>query len=118
MLRDALESMCWQHCPRGTRKGKPILFATLSSDVQAFAMLGWENPRYLTDDEAEYMCCEVEGCYEFSVMGTHWEHLYLRLCSDHGKLAFHSQPMLPIKQRAIDREKTRLPDGRLPKEAA
>ena len=60
------------------------------------------RPSLLT--RVEGYCCEIEGCVEPDVAGSHWGKLYLRLCRKHTTDAFESKPCPKVKQWAIDRE--------------
>ena len=104
--KEALEDMVWQFGYRGVKNNKPIIWTGgLSALEGAFEALGWEDPHYLPD--AEGYCCEIEGCVEPDVSGTHWGGLYLRLCRKHSKDAFDNKPCPTVKKWAIDREATR-----------
>ena len=107
-LRDALTNMVWQFGYRGVKNRKPIIHTGgLSALEEAFEALGWEDPHYLPD--AEGYCCEVEGCVEPDVSGSHWGSLYLRLCRNHSHEAFVGKGLPKIKQWALNREAKRDP---------
>jgi hypothetical protein len=96
----------------------PILFkhsgeitGGLSALEEAFEALGWEDPHFLSDQEAEIACCEVEDCFEQSSSGMRWRDLYLRLCSNHQVQCFKKKDRPPVKAHAIAREAKRGPDG-------
>lgn len=108
--KEALEDMVWQFGYRGVKNGKPIIWTGgLSALEGAFEALGWEDPHYLPD--AEGYCCEIEGCVEPDICGTHWgdSKLYLRLCSKHHHQSYSGIPIPKVKQWALDREAQRDP---------
>lgn len=114
--KDALEEMVWQFGYRGVKDGRPTIWTGgLSALEGAFEALGWDDPHYLPD--AEGYCCEIEGCVQEDVSGTHWGGLYLRLCREHSKEALDNKPLPRVKQWALDREAKRdLITRRLPQE--
>ena len=106
-LRDALESMVFQFGHRSVKNGRPIIYTGgLSALEEAFEALAWKNPHYLP--EGGYTC-EVEGCMEVDICGTHWgeETLYLHLCDNHYRESYSGKPMPPIKKYALERESAR-----------
>lgn len=60
--------------------------------------------------------CEVEGCRkEGANSGGCWRNTgYWTVCTDHSQAFRRGEPQPKMKQSAIDREKTRLPNGYLP----
>lgn len=58
--------------------------------------------------------CDVEGCNnEASIGGCEWRETgYWKICHKHSKREIAVQPQM--KQKSIEREKSRLPDGTLP----
>ena len=115
LIREALEDMVWQFAHNGVKDGRPMLYTGgLSALEGAFAALGWENPHYLTGEEAEQECCDIEGCMQFAVSGLRWDGLYLCLCATHTSQCADADPRPAIKRHALERESTRGPDGRLP----
>lgn len=114
--KEALEGMVWQFGYRTVHDGKPnINTGGLSALEDAFEVLGWEDPHYLPE---EGCTCEVVGCMEPDICGTHWGELYLRLCSKHHRQSYTDIPgdrsqLSPIKQYALDRETTRCKEHRI-----
>jgi len=109
-LREALENMVWQFGYKDVHDGKPVIHtAGLSALEDAFEVLGWDDPKYLPE---EGYTCEIQGCVEPIVCGTHWgDRLYLHLCSKHHGDSCRGKERPPVKQYALDREARRGPDG-------
>lgn len=113
-IREALESMVWQHAHRGVKDGKPSLYTGgLSANEEAFEALGWDDPHFISQEEADHVCCDVEGCPDFTVaQGGMWRETgYWHLCHTHSDAYRKGEPQPAMKQRAIDREARRGPDG-------
>lgn len=107
-LREALEDMVCQFAYKGTRDGKLILHTGgLSALEEAFDALDWDDPHYVSDENA----CDVEGCNEWAVSLLYWHGLVLALCMEHTRMYRNEEPRPPIRQRVLDREARRGPDG-------
>ena len=74
----------------------------------------------LTESEEEYEpyfgWCNVEGCEnEGANGGGCWRETgYWTVCSKHSQMWREGKPQPKMKQKYIDKEATRLPDGTLP----
>jgi hypothetical protein len=68
------------------------------------------------ESEPYFGWCDVEGCErEASSGGFYWQETgYWKICYKHSALCREDKPQPQMKQSAIDRENSRLPDGRLP----
>jgi hypothetical protein len=112
--KDALEDMVQQFAYRGVSKNnKPMLYTGGMSALEgAFEALGWDDQKEFEDGNG---ICDVEGCMDWTVaQGSMWaETGYWCLCRKHAQ-ASKTEPQPKMKQRAIDREKSRRSDGRLP----
>lgn len=67
-------------------------------------------------NEAWRVICDVHGCNETAAnQGGCWQEAgYLCVCSKHSQMWRDKKPMPKLKQIAVDREKSRKPDGTLP----
>ena len=68
------------------------------------------------DDEPYFGWCNVKGCSrEGCSGGMAWRETgYWTVCSKHSAAHREGKPQPKMKQKYIDREKSRLPDGTLP----
>ena len=106
-LRQALESMVTQFGFRGVKDKKPVIHTgRLSALEEAFEALDWDDPHELPENGHT---CEVEGCMEADICGTHWAGLYLHLCREHSKQQRQGKARPRIKSYALRREATRDP---------
>lgn len=71
----------------------------------------------IIDDEPYFGWCNVDGCEnEGSSGGIAWRETgYWTVCYKHSADYRAGKPQPKMKQKYIDREKSRLPDGTLPK---
>jgi len=98
------------------RFGKP---PKKDSEKLAVAMMA-EYADHLFEDENKdpysyWPQCDVQGCKGVSSSGgSHWRDTgYWSICSKHGDECRKRKPQPKMKDAAIKREKSRLPDGRL-----
>lgn len=109
--KEALEGMVWQFAHHGQKGGKAVLHTGgLSALEDAFEALGWEDPHVV--DEGLWLC-DVEGCLGWTTaQGMCWQAGgYWHTCTEHGIVYREGRPQPKMKQRAIDREARRGPDG-------
>lgn len=110
--KEALECMVWQFGYRGVVDGKPTIWSGgLSALKEAFDALGWDNPHFIPE---EGNTCEVVGCLEELSAQTHWDGMYVCICSRHYIDSYSQKPRPLMKEWAYEREATRGEDGRLP----
>ena len=69
-----------------------------------------------SDDEPYFGWCDVDGCEnEGCSGGMAWRDTgYWTVCSKHSQMNREGKKQPKMKQTAIDKEKTRKPDGTLP----
>ena len=104
-MKEALEDMVYQFGYRIVVDNKPaITTGGLSALEEAFDALGWDDPHILPE---EGFSCDIVGCMKEPSSGQTWGDIYLRLCREHGGMAFKKEERPPVKEYATRRESRR-----------
>lgn len=86
-----------------------------ATELESKAREAWPD-KFEKDDEPYFGWCDVDGCGKEGCSGGNvWRETgYWIACNEHSKQYREGKPQPKMKQKSIDREASRLPDGTLP----